>query len=141
MTGLSVAVALLQLVTLDMFQDHVDSSTSIVSEHREMDNRMEDVTRWLQVHRSQLKVDASGNLTHIQAHRDKLQVLSPRFLASGSKNVVHLLDPTFRMFCIVRHITSLRTWRESEGGTERGRCNLIIFVICVQAEILGLCSS
>ena len=57
-----------------ILQNQVDSRESIVSEHKELDNTMDDVNMWLQKHRSQLKIDASGNLVHIQAHRDKLQV-------------------------------------------------------------------
>jgi len=46
-----------------------------VTDHKLLDDSMQDVSSWLQKHRTQLKVDASGNLSHIQSHRLKLQVI------------------------------------------------------------------
>lgn len=56
---------------------------------------MEDVTRWLQKHRAQLKIDPSGSLTHIQAHRDKLQVLES-FTYGSTANGYFLVHPNYQ---------------------------------------------
>jgi len=77
------------------------------SEHLQLDSSLTDTERWLQKHRSQVKVDPTGSPAHIQAHRHKLQVSS--LLINTRAGTGHLKLEHGVILCITLCVGALKS--------------------------------